>query len=603
VKDRDHDTRAACDEAERWLLLGSETPGVEVRVQRHLSRCPKCQKIENRLAQTRSDVQAGSPPLDDVRRARMLARLTPALDELATRLAQPAAPPGKRVWILAAAGVLVVAAGLLARGSLGPAGPTAPAERVAEAPSRPQPRAEARIHLQPFRISGAGSSESSAQLLGSQFDRLVVPAGTTVRARLGRHARVTLIGPAHVELTAARADVIEVRLDHGTLVADYDHGAGGRLRVRSPDGLTEVIGTLFSVDVVRGRSQVTVAHGRVSVAGQSGTPHILTPGQSWTIGAPGIEPVTAPVRELLEAHAREATTAAPIPETPSPPALPPPAPAVLPPPGQTTDRQLKLASATSPRPGAAPSAAHQRPLRTPLPSHAPKLAVTAPRPMVDLPAPSPPLVAPPAVVSPSVAAPAVVPPPVAAPALVPPPVVAPAAAPPAVAPGAPAPPALQGEALYRAAEADMRRRDWRSAQGRLLQLIAAGKHDPLEDVARYELAQLALRSGDRGLAQRQIDDLLASDREPALRAPALFLRCELQSEARNVAAARACWEQFRQQHPRSAHQAAALGWLIRLSTPQESCGAGRAWVDEYLRRFPAGSDAALALARQAGCPR
>jgi outer membrane protein assembly factor BamD (BamD/ComL family) len=149
----------------------------------------------------------------------------------------------------------------------------------------------------------------------------------------------------------------------------------------------------------------------------------------------------------------------------------------------------------------------------------------------------------------------------------------------------------------------MRRRDWPAAQQRLAQIVAAGSHDPIEDVARFELAQLALRRGDRASAQRHLEDLLTSDREPALREPAGFLACEVKAESGNVANARNCLIAFRRQHPGSAHDRAALGWLIRLAGPAEICTSARAAIDEYLQRHPAGPDANLARDRKSRCPR
>jgi TolA-binding protein len=611
VKRAPHDTQAACDETQRWLLTGGEgeAPGVLPRAERHLGRCSICQLVQTRISQTRDQLRAATPPLDDVRRARMHAQMSPALDELAARSAAADAAPARiaiavtsalrQLWrgrgraLLIGGAAMAVTAGLFViiqpglhqRAALRQArapGPIAPPAKVAAVSPAVAAAAAAGAaaaaalashdadptfaRLEPFRVTTQGVRKSTVQinarastqnlLLGGHFDRLDVPAGTTVRARLGRQARVSLIGPAHLEVTSSDANAIEVWLDHGQLVADYDHAAGGRLRVRSPDGVTDVIGTLFSVDVDHGHSRVAVARGRVWVEGAAGSTQILAAGQSWDIGKPAVQPLAHPARVLLEAHAREVALAS----------------------GAGTNTRAGITASTARAPiaalaAASPPAPHSPPLTAPVAPEATTLPGLTPPPVV---APAP------------TTAPPVMPAPVAPVATTPVPV---------------APPPTTPAGLYRAAEADMRRRDWRSAQQRLAQVVATGSHDPIEDVARYELAQLALRQGDRAQAQRHIEDLLASDREPALREPARYLSCEMKAEAGDILAARACFAAFRQQQPGSAHDRAALGWLVRLAGPGEICGSARTWIDEYLRRYPTGPEAAIAADRKGRCPR
>ena len=52
----------------------------------------------------------------------------------------------------------------------------------------------------------------------------------------------------------------------GWLLASLEGGAGRRLEIVSPGAVTDVVGTLFSVEVVGGASRVAVAHGRVKVS-------------------------------------------------------------------------------------------------------------------------------------------------------------------------------------------------------------------------------------------------------------------------------------------------------------------------------------------------
>jgi hypothetical protein len=593
-------TPAACAETTGWLL-GEVAPGLSERADRHLSHCPACQRAKARIDETRAVVEATTPPLDDLRRARLLAHLTPALDDVATKFAAQAAmtrrPATMRVlshlfpflsnrhsklaarFTVMAAGLVVIAALVMLAGRRDKPGGD---PRIAVGPySIPSPRAR----IAPFRIDGEGSSATAA-LLGGHFDRLAVPIGNTVRARLGGEATISVVGPARMTVVAGGPGLTEVKLDEGTLVADYDHRAGGQLRIVSPDGVTNVVGTLFSVAVKNGRSRVAVARGRVVVAAtdtnSAGAAQVLTSGQSWEIGARTAGHVNNETRHLLEDHERvgrpdDNTTPQQADETERDdlPVVSPPA-VVVPP------------VVMSP----APTRSHT-PVRDGRPNHR---SAMAPQPAPPAPVGAAPLASPP----PLEPQPPLAPPPQPAlPVTGSPP---PAAPPPATLPAASPPMATNSEVQYRAAEADMRRRDWASAEARLLQILATAAHDPIEDVARYELAQLALRRGDRATAGRLLEDLLTSAREPALREPAGFLRCEVQAEAGHSVAARTCFEAFRRRHSSTTYDRAALGWLIRLLPADAPCAEVRSTIDEYRGRYPHGPEAASATELDRRCP-
>jgi TolA-binding protein len=168
-----------------------------------------------------------------------------------------------------------------------------------------------------------------------------------VRARLGDRARVTLVGPAEIAGVSSVGATMELTLTRGVLVADYDHRRGGRLQIRAPDGVTEVIGTLFCVEVQGGSSRVSVAHGRVSVQPARGAARLLSDGQAWMTGAPAPGPVSAAVWRLLRDHEGEHE------HGPSPSAALPAPPRSTPPHRPALRRTIAHVSSAPPPPGEA----------------------------------------------------------------------------------------------------------------------------------------------------------------------------------------------------------------------------------------------------------
>jgi hypothetical protein len=172
------------------------------------------------------------------------------------------------------------------------------------------------------------------RLVDQSFQRLQTPPDTTIRARVGERMRVTLVGGTDVSILSAVDDVLDVGLDAGTLVADFVHRRTGRLRIHSPGAVTEVVGTLFSVEVRGQQSRVSVAHGRVVVQPSDGPPRVVSAGQSWISGTPHVEDVPAQTAALLAEHdaAIRPPAPAPAPSTVTPSFVPvaQPAPAFEP---------------------------------------------------------------------------------------------------------------------------------------------------------------------------------------------------------------------------------------------------------------------------------
>jgi hypothetical protein len=582
----------ACAEALRVWLEGGEDAVTEARVQAHLGRCAGCRQARAALDDTRAGMEAAAPALDDLRRARMLARLAPEVDALAADSAAGAARGrwgGRRAAIALgttlAAAALAAGAVLLLRApppapapmvSAGAApGPAPGGQRPAAANARAAApaRVAANAILEPYRRD---PRDRTRQLAYPRVDHLEVSAGERVRARLADRARVVLLGPAELRVVSAGGDRVELALARGTLLVDYDRRRGGSLRIQAPGAVTDVVGTLFSVETDGDESRVSVARGRVNVAtGEPSAPvvQVLDAGQSLSTTWTGPRALGEAARHLLDEHAAEAPAATPALH----PATAPHAREAAAPPAPRPAR-LALAAAPPPAPAAETPAAGAPPAELPanrVIGRSAPVPATAPPPT---PAPPLPVPAPPPVLAPP-------------PALAPAPVLAPPPAPPTP------------EALYRDAEQAMRRRDWGTARRQLGRVIAANTGAAVEDVARYELAQMSLGAGDRAQAARLLDELLTSGREPALRAPAAFLRCEIEAQADAPGPALRCLTELRASRPPPSYDAAALGLMVRLHAAAGDCAGARPLIDEYLRRYPGGPSADEVTRRREACRR
>ena len=164
--------------------------------------------------------------------------------------------------------------------------------------------------------------------------RLDVPAGWLVRASMGDAIAITLTGPARAWSERAADNAAEnrrtvVHLEQGRLLASLEGGAGRRLEIVSPGAVTDVVGTLFSVEVVGDASRVAVAHGRVQVSaapGSSGAPprapREIAAGQSWLTTLPEPDGLGPALADALADHERTppprgATVALSITEAPA----------------------------------------------------------------------------------------------------------------------------------------------------------------------------------------------------------------------------------------------------------------------------------------------
>ena len=247
-------------------------------------------------------------PFDEITRSRAEARLAAAL----------AREPARRYrrtlgWTVALVAVGAAAAGAFVARTVVPAA----ASRIAGSPERS-------LRFEPYvvaptgqaarlsaRLSAAAASSTVPEALVQPTSRLDVPVGWLVRASLGDAITITLTGPARAWSEGADGRTV-VHLDQGRLLASLESGAGRRLQIVSPGAVTDVVGTLFSVEVVGGASRVAVAHGRVQVSaaaegssgGQLRAAREIAAGQGWLTALPEPDALEPALAQALADHER-----------------------------------------------------------------------------------------------------------------------------------------------------------------------------------------------------------------------------------------------------------------------------------------------------------
>jgi TolA-binding protein/ferric-dicitrate binding protein FerR (iron transport regulator) len=558
---------AACDESRAALSDGDPTdPAGAERVRRHRAGCTECQAFAARIESVAAPVREIDATLDDMARKRIAAKLGPALDEIATQHAARSVQKGpwRRRLILAAATVAAAAAIVIAL-------------RLRDRAVAHDPAALAVIR--PFVVGGG-----ELDLLDRPREKIEIPAGALVRATLADRARITVIGPARLTVTSASPAAIALRLDEGTLLAAYDHAAGGALTVESPGYSTRVVGTLFAVVVEHGETKrVAVAHGTVELWRENAMVGRINGGWAFAPGSAALHSIHADLRALLDEHE-----------------------AVLPPIGasgivQVSGMPEHADVISGVRLGPAPLSARvsvgevqlsvraigraEARFSTPVARDvASTLRYSLEIAAVQQPAPA--AVAPPQ--------------PIAPPTIKPRKEHGPAdsvANP--IAP--PAPPAETADTIYARAEAAKRDGDPTRAHALLAEVVSRFPEDALANSALYELGRDAHAAHDDEHARAFLDELLASGGDSSLREPARYLRCRIELDAKHDAAAMRCLQAFRRDYPSSPHDAEALALLAVLAQTAGDCALARPLLDEYLRSYPTGPFAADARTRRARC--
>jgi len=503
-------------------------------------------------------------PFDEITRSRAEARLSAELERHSGR--------GNRRVLKRAVALLAVGAAagvaLTARTVV-----TARRSRVAGGP-------EPSLRFEPYLVAptAGGGAATVPEGLEQTGSRLEVPAGWLVRASLGDAIAITLTGPARAWSegaagSAAKGERTVVHLDRGRLLASLEGGTGRRLEIVSPGAITDVVGTLFSVEVVGGASRVAVAHGRVRVGtapGSSGEParasRELSTGQSWLTTLPEPDEIEPALAEALAEHERTppprgATVPLSVIEAPagagvwvgkrriaSAPAwmlveshvavrLSAPARAAAPSPDQfpppSTEPALEPAQKPS-RPGS-------RPARETTPAGPRPLLARSGGEPPERPEPSDP------------------------------------SQPPAFAP----PAEMTAQTLFREADEARAAGDTGLALRTLRTLVERFPRESATAAARYELALMEETAGYGDAALR---DLAAVD-TASLEEPTDYLRCRVLAK-RAAAEAERCLADFRLRFPVSAHDADALGAETALAMVRGGCPAAKALLAELERRYP-----------------
>jgi ferric-dicitrate binding protein FerR (iron transport regulator) len=253
-------------------------------------------------AEIAAPLREAAPAIDDLRRARLESAIESALDEedrdrRTRRRGAPHSARSRRRWPIVAVGAaaaLSIWIAFRSHGRNAPAPLPPPIRAVAVVPPVNPPPALLRPYQEADR---RGAAEAVAPATS-----IVALRGERARATIGARVRLTLVGAGRVSvLTAARDGDIELALDGGRLLVDYDGQAGGTLRVRSPGAITTVVGTLFAVEAMGSGSRVAVAHGRVRTEDLSGGSAQVAAGNGWT----SADGRTAPIPDDLAAALAE----------------------------------------------------------------------------------------------------------------------------------------------------------------------------------------------------------------------------------------------------------------------------------------------------------
>jgi hypothetical protein len=248
-------------------------------------------------AEIAAPLREAGPVIDDLRRARLESAIERALDgedrdRRTRRRGAPYSAGSRRLWPIVAVGAGAALAVWIAVRPHG-SNVQAPPPVAVVPPVNPPPAL-----LRPYREAERGAPAEAPALSTS----LVALRGERARATIGARVRLTLVGAGRVSvLSAAHDGDIELAVDGGRLLVEYDGHAGGTLRVRSPGAITTVVGTLFAVEAMGSGSRVAVTRGRVRTEDLSGGGAQVVAGNSWT----SADGRTAPIPDDLAAALAE----------------------------------------------------------------------------------------------------------------------------------------------------------------------------------------------------------------------------------------------------------------------------------------------------------
>lgn len=528
-----------CKETSDTLTLGTEDEARAKRAAFHMQRCDDCQQDEAIVAAMRETVLSADDQLDDLTRARVGDKLAASMEQAAARAgASSGAPP---LWRRRGAQLVAVAAGLaLVAGLL----LWQASRRDVEAPRQPvvaKDQPANRVLLPRAIMQGSGPWHDPKLVFGQKVERLEVPAGVALRASLTQRAELTLYGPLELVVKQAAGDRIELQLDSGILIGDYKGSEGSSLVIRSPGAVTEIVGTLFAVEVHEGQSRVSVSRGEVRVD-SAGKIAAVSASQSWSTARSSLGSTPPSVVALFAKHER-------LPELAQVRAAEP-----------RGDGSLKThVEVTAPK-TARPAASKK--VRARKVASVAKASDSPERPAPPITEAEPPSDAKP-----------------------------PASRPPATA-------VESASTLYSAAEAALKQRQQDRAAQILSALIKAHPRHALAGAARYDLALLLLKRGARTKAEALLSQIPSTAR---FSGPAHYLRCRIKREQGKRAAAIACYGAFRSAYPASPYVYQALVTQMRLAAAHKDCKRVKKLTREYLSDYDFGKHVEEARRLRAGC--
>ena len=208
----------------------------------HVATCEECAAYAELVAELRRE----PAPVDEVTRARWLARLSPELDAIAARRTTTRPP-----W-LAIAAVAAVACGVGWWFGRSPSAPPAVAAAID------------RALLRPYVVAGSPGETAATALLAGRFSTLETREGALVRASCDREGaqRIALVGPARVAVTAATSETIDLATTGAILV---DTRATQALRIRANTIVVRAQQATFAVASYDHATVVFVDRGEVEL--------------------------------------------------------------------------------------------------------------------------------------------------------------------------------------------------------------------------------------------------------------------------------------------------------------------------------------------------
>src|SRR4051794_34348759 len=277
---------AMCRQSEEVLLQSDAEPqGVLIAwMQQHLPSCPSCRRHQRTWALVRESALAANDVLDDLTGARVFGRVQARLAEHAATeggLQRRSGPMRTRLaasLAFAAVAILAFVLGTRLR--------------------KPEPGlAVAPVALEPYALHVP--TQLDAAVSGKGLDHVELPPYAAMRARLGRAADLTLLGPLDITLRDSDKQRVELELGRGTLLAGFDGSGGRRLRISTPNATVDIVGTRFIVDASATRTRIAVDHGLVRVE-SLGRLRTVGSGLSWSTDEDALAPIDGRTARLFE---------------------------------------------------------------------------------------------------------------------------------------------------------------------------------------------------------------------------------------------------------------------------------------------------------------